>query len=173
MGEFKKILLILAVWLGCVHAPACSPDVDKADTIYSGGPIVTVNDSQPNADAVAVKDGKIVAVGSESDVMEWRGDDTRVVDLDGKTMVPGFVDGHAHFSGFGAQAVGAKLLAPPDGQVETIDDLVAALKQFAEGPDVERTGWIFGLGYDDVVEVVNSKKAQSAVPDLSDLCRTA
>jgi predicted amidohydrolase YtcJ len=65
--------------------------------------------------------------------------------------MPGFIDGHAHVQQFGAQAVGANLLAPPDGTVNTIDDLVARLKTFADGPDVELTGWIFGAGYDDAL----------------------
>ncbi len=65
--------------------------------------------------------------------------------------MPGFVDGHAHLFGFGAQAVGANLLAPPDGDAKTIDDLVAKLQEFGRGADVERTGWIFGMGYDDAV----------------------
>ena len=134
---------------------ACSPAStvrdDLADTIYTNGEVVTVNDDQPSAEAVAVKDGIILAVGSEADVMTHRAPVTEVIDLDGRTMTPGFIDGHAHFNGFGAQAIGANLLAPPDGGVRTIDDLVAALQEFARGPDVERTGWIFGLGYDDAV----------------------
>jgi predicted amidohydrolase YtcJ len=113
--------------------------------------VITVDDANPRAEAVAVRDGRIVAVGSEADVMALRSDDTELVDLAGRTLAPGFVDGHAHVMNFGAQAVGAQLLAPPDGAVETIDDLVAEMKSFAEGPDVDRTGWVFGLGYDDAI----------------------
>jgi NAD(P)-dependent dehydrogenase (short-subunit alcohol dehydrogenase family) len=72
-------------------------------------------------------------------------------DLAGKTLMPGFIDGHAHAQQFGMQAVGANLLAPPDGTVNTIDDLVDRLKAFAAGPDVGLTGWIFGVGYDDAL----------------------
>jgi predicted amidohydrolase YtcJ len=123
-----------------------------ADTIYAGGDIVTVNDAQPSAEAVAVKDGRILAVGTRADVESaHKGAATRMVDLAGRTLVPGFIDGHAHFLAFGSQAVGANLLAPPDGSVNTIDDLVAKLQEFAKGPDVGRTGWIFGLGYDDAL----------------------
>ncbi len=122
-----------------------------ADTIYHGGDIVTVDDDLPSAEALAIKDGKILAVGKEVDVLQLRGETTSLIDLGGKTLVPGFVDGHAHFLGFGSQAVGANLLAPPDGSVNTIDDLVAKLQEFAKGPDVQRTGWVFGLGYDDAV----------------------
>ena len=123
-----------------------------ADTIYSGGDIVTVNDTQPTAEAVAVKEGKILAVGQRCAIQSaHKGATTRIVDLAGRTLAPGFVDGHAHFLGFGSQAVGAILLAPPDGTVETIEDIVTKLKGYADGPDVGRTGWIFGIGYDDAL----------------------
>lgn len=122
-----------------------------ADTIYHGGFIVTVDDKNPTAEALAVKDGKIISVGKKDDVLKHQGANTKLVDLQGRTMLPGFIDGHAHFMGFGSQAVGANLLAPPDGTVNNIDDLVAKLQEFAKGPDVGRTGWIFGLGYDDAV----------------------
>lgn len=152
----------VAALVGCSRKPA-SPDggaspaaavstEQAADTIYAGGDIVTVNDARPTAEAVAVKGGKIVAVGSRADVENaHRGEATQLVDLGGRTLAPGFIDGHAHFLGFGSQAVGANLLAPPDGTVNTIDDLVAKLQEFARGPDVGRTGWIFGLGYDDAL----------------------
>ncbi len=65
--------------------------------------------------------------------------------------MPGFIDGHAHAQQFGTQAVGANLLAPPDGTVNSIDDLVDRLKTFSAGPDVALTGWIFGMGYDDAL----------------------
>jgi predicted amidohydrolase YtcJ len=123
-----------------------------ADAIYVGGSIVTVNDAQPNAEALAVKDGKILAVGARSEIEKaHRGKTTRMVDLAGKTLMPGFIDGHAHAQQFGAQAVGANLLAPPDGTVNTMDDLVGKLKTFAAGPDADVTGWIFGVGYDDAL----------------------
>lgn len=80
-----------------------------ADTIYVGGDIVTVNDAQPTAESIALKDGRIVAVGSRIDVEKARkGTATRIVDLAGRTLVPGFIDGHSHFLGFGSQAVGAR-----------------------------------------------------------------
>jgi len=123
-----------------------------ADVIYVGGSIVTVNDAQPNAEALAIKDGSILAVGARAEIDKaHKGNTTKTVDLAGKTLMPGFIDGHAHAQQFGAQAVGANLLAPPDGTVNTMDDLVAGLKAFAIGPDVELTGWVFGVGYDDAL----------------------
>ena len=124
-----------------------------ADEIYSGGPVITADDSQPTVEAVAVLDGKILWAGSASTVAAFRGAETIDIDLAGRTLSPGFIDGHAHVAMFGMQAVGANLLAAPDGQIETIDDLVDELKRFAAGPEVGRTGWIYGMGYDDSVLV--------------------
>jgi predicted amidohydrolase YtcJ len=138
---------------------ACSKKPDAkanggpgADLIISGGPIVTMEGDTPTtAEAIVIDDGNIVFVGSKADAMKQKVASTVIKDLGGKTLMPGFIDGHAHAQQFGAQAVGANLLAPPDGEVNTIDDIVAKLKTFAAGPDVKRTGWIFGIGYDDAL----------------------
>jgi hypothetical protein len=124
---------------------------DVAATIYTGGTIVTVNDAQPTADAIAVKDGKILAVGGRDEVLALKGTETQVVDLGGRTMLPGFIDAHGHVFNVGVQAVAANLLAPPDGQVTDIASLQAVLRTWAEKSPaaVARTGWIIGMGYDD------------------------
>lgn len=148
--QLEKLFLFITcavVLAACDEVPA--PTI--ADTIYRGGPVVTANVGQPGAEAVAVRDGRIIAVGSVADVAQHRGDATSVVNLDGRTLAPGFIDGHAHVANFGLQAIGANLLAEPDGVVNDIDDLVKALQDFAVGPDVVRTGWIYGMGYDDSV----------------------
>ncbi len=148
--RYFPILTVGGRLVPVLFAIACSAP-PAADTIYLNGEIITVDDQQPMAEAVAVRDGIIIAVGSEADVLTLRGETTEVADLGGNTLVPGFIDGHAHLGGFGAQAVGANLLASPDGRVDTIDDLVRELQAFAEGDDVGRTGWIYGMGYDDAV----------------------
>lgn len=121
-----------------------------ADTLIHGGPILTMEGTAPAyVEAIAIKDGKIIYTGDMAGAQKMKSAATEVRNLDGKTLMPGFIDGHAHFLLFGTQAVGANLLAPPDGEVNTIDDLIEKLKAFAKGSDVARTGWIFGLGYDD------------------------
>ncbi|MYS43793.1 amidohydrolase family protein, partial [Streptomyces sp. SID5998] len=67
-----------------------------ADTILTGARIRTLDPDRPSAHAVAVKDGRIVAVGDAADVPDWRGAHTEVVDLAGATLTPGLVDGHSH-----------------------------------------------------------------------------
>jgi predicted amidohydrolase YtcJ len=126
--------------------------VEAADALYFGGPIVTVDDATPSAEAIAVRNGRIQAVGSLADLDSFAGPETRRVDLAGRTLAPGFIDGHVHVGGLGLQAVGANLLAPPDGEARTIDDLVNAMRDWAENSeDDERFGWIFGMGFDDAV----------------------
>jgi hypothetical protein len=148
-------VVLLAAALGCGHGgstPRAAAAAQPADTIYTGGDIVTVNDAQPSAEAVAVKDGRILAVGTKADIEKaHKGAATKLVDLAGRTLVPGLIDGHAHVAQFGTQAIGANLLAAPDGHVETIDDLIAEMRKAVETQDLSLTGWIFGMGYDDAI----------------------
>lgn len=145
---FAAVIAVALLTSGCTPS---GPAV-RADVIYVGDSIVTMNDAQPNAEALAIKDGKILAVGARADIEKaHKGETTRTLELAGRTLMPGFIDGHAHGQQFGTQAVGANLLAPPDGTVNNIDDLVAKLKTFSEGEDVALTGWIFGMGYDDAL----------------------
>lgn len=120
-----------------------------ADSIYHGGDIVTVDDERPTAEALAVKDGKIVAVGRKDDVLKHRGDSTKLIDLRGRCLLPGFVDGHGHCFGTGLQAASANLLAPPDHTVTDIPGLVAELKKYAATDKAKKYGIILGFGYDD------------------------
>ena len=151
LRRVASLLIVSALALAaCSKPPAVAGP--GADLIITGGPILTMEGAEPStAEAVVVDDGRIVFVGSKADALKRKGDGTVVKDLAGKTLMPGFIDGHAHAQQFGAQAVGANLLAPPDGTVNTIDDVVEKLKAFAQSPDVKRTGWIFGVGYDDAL----------------------
>lgn len=125
---------------------------DPADTIYHGGSIVTLDDTNPTSEALAVKDGKIVAVGKQADVLKLRGDSTKVIDLKGKALVPGFIDAHGHLLNVGVQASVANLLPLPDGMVDSIPGLQAELKKWAASDGAKRIvggKLVIGLGYDD------------------------
>ena len=122
-----------------------------ADLIYSGGPILTMNDAAPSAEAVAVRGGRILALGTRAQMEATRGPGTRMVNLEGRTMLPGFVDPHGHVAMVGLQAVGANLLAAPDGEANDIPALIRILRDWAARNEaaVRRYGLIFGFGYDD------------------------
>lgn len=122
-----------------------------ADSIWSGGPILTMNDQAMRVEAVAVANGRILAVGRRSEVMKLRGPATQLVDLEGRTLVPGFVDAHGHIVVGGLQALSANLLAPPDGKVQDIASLQQTLRDWAQknAAAVEKTKLIVGFGYDN------------------------
>ena len=152
--QMKHSLLSMITVVVAVCISSCTPaPVSKqmADIIYSGGDIITINDSQPTAEALAVKGGKIIAVGTKTDVLKHKGDSTTIVDLRGKTLLPGFIDAHGHVFNTGLQALAANLLAKPDGTVNDVASLQQTLRDWAKKypKRLAKTGWIIGFGYDD------------------------
>jgi predicted amidohydrolase YtcJ len=143
--------LLVAIAVGLSPSLALAAPPTPADAIYTGGPIVTVNEFQPQVEAIAVKGGRIVAAGYRDEVMKLKGAQTRLVDLGGKTLVPGFVDPHGHVFNTGIQAISANLLPRPDGTVNNIAELQAALKAWSAQNEklTKKYGWIVGFGYDD------------------------
>src|SRR5258705_10902607 len=79
--------------------------VQPADLVFKNGNVYSVNERQPKAEAVAVKFDRIVFVGSNQNVQAFVGAKTRVVDLGGRTMVPGLTDAHHHLSGVGFREI--------------------------------------------------------------------
>lgn len=123
-----------------------------ADTLYFGGSILTMEGDSPTyAEAISVKDGKILSVGQKTDVLKDKGDHSRLVDLQGKVLLPGFIDAHGHAWTAGFQKLSANLLPPPDGGGKSIPAVVEALKSWQQknAVAVDKVGWIIGFGYDD------------------------
>ncbi len=144
-------VLKLAAAAVCMLFAATVSARDYADRIWTGGTIITMNDAAPRAEAIAAKNGRILAVGSKADVMQARGPKTAVIDLAGRTLLPGFIDGHGHVMLGGLQALSANLLAPPDGQVTDIASLQQTLRDWAAAnqPAVKAANLIVGFGYDN------------------------
>jgi predicted amidohydrolase YtcJ len=128
------------VW-PAVLAAATAAAADTADTIYTGGDILTMAGAAPEyVECLAVKDGRILFAGTAIDAQRHAGAATKTVDLGGRTLLPGFIDTHGHFVYFGKNLVDANLFGTPD-----IPDLIARLKQQAERTPAG--GWIVGFGY--------------------------
>jgi predicted amidohydrolase YtcJ len=141
----KKILVTAILLAGtAVHA-------QSADRIWSGGPILTMNDKAMRAEAVAEAGGKIIAIGSRADVMKTRGPGTQMVDLKGRAMVPGFLDPHGHIFLGGLQALSANIQSPPDGKVTDVASLVKTVQEWraANAATVDKVRLIVGFGYDN------------------------
>lgn len=112
----------------------------KADLIVHNAVIYTVDSAFTIAEAMAVKDGKILAVGNSKDLLNnWSAKE--IIDANGKTIIPGFIDAHAHFLGYGKSLFEVQLYG-----CETWDDVIRRVSDFAKGKD-ERD-WIIGRGWD-------------------------
>ncbi|MBI1199348.1 MAG: amidohydrolase family protein [Phenylobacterium sp.] len=120
-----------------------------ADTVYRNGVVITVDDVHPRAQAVAVKDGRIVGVGSDAAVTRRWGHGARIVDLQGKVMVPGFVDGHSHIGDLVGFWRLPDLSPPPVGTTRAIADIQRVLRERIATAHPAPGEMVFGVGYDD------------------------
>lgn len=152
---FCVVLLSVA---GCGEPDRAPPDTSPppsptADKVFFNGKIITVDDNNPRASVVAVGDGNIIYVGDMPGASPMITRETQQIDLQGRTLVPGFVDAHGHVVTAGLQAASANLLPLPDGPVNSFSDLTAALGtwQLSESGQsfIEKTGWLLGFGFDD------------------------
>ncbi|MED5514371.1 MAG: amidohydrolase family protein, partial [Pseudomonadota bacterium] len=128
--------------------------VSAADTIYYGGDILTMTGDEPEyAQAIATQGDKIIFVGDKTKALEHKFGKTKLIDLQGKTLMPGFVDGHSHVYAVGLQAMVANVLPSPDGDANSVEQIVNILTAAQNNPDyttfIEKTGAILGFGYDD------------------------
>jgi predicted amidohydrolase YtcJ len=123
-----------AVFGGCAGAP------EPAELILLNGKIVTLDPDTPEVSALAARGGRIVAVGTDTDVERYRGDATRVIDLGGSLAVPGFIEGHGHFSGIGASLLNLDLRGARSW--EEVVEIVAESARMREPGD-----WIVGWGW--------------------------
>jgi predicted amidohydrolase YtcJ len=139
------VLLALSAATGCQSGPDAT---HTADAIYFGGDILTVNDKQPTVEAVAIKDGKILAVGARADLEKnYKGSTTQSIDLAGKTLSPSFIDPHSHFSDSLSMSDRVNVSAPPVGPAKNPAEIVAQLQQDAKSKEPGEL--IIGYGYDE------------------------
>ena len=135
----KLLLIILSALL--LSYASFQPRTNPADIVFKNGNVYTANDRAPRAQAVAVKADRIVYVGTDSGAQNFVGPQTRVVDLRGSTVLPGFTDSHQHLSGVGFREMTLNL----EGTT-SLDDLLAKLKarvdQAKPGQWVTGRGWI-------------------------------
>lgn len=123
----------------CLLLISCGGE-HPADLVIRGGKIYTVNEKQPLVEAVVVNGDSIVFAGSESRAKKYIGKNTRVIDLKGMTMTPGFIEGHGHIMGVGYHELNLDLMS-----VKSYEELVEKVRQAAEKA---RPGqWILGRGW--------------------------
>jgi predicted amidohydrolase YtcJ len=115
---------------------------DRADLIFSGGPVHTVDSANHIAEAVAVSDGRILAVGSAAEVRATSGPATQHVDLRGRPVFPGFIDAHQHFLGIGGGSESIDCKAPGMDSIRALQEEVRRRAQAQPAGS-----WIRGRGY--------------------------
>lgn len=99
-----------------------------------------MDDNQPTSQAVAIAGGRIIAVGNDTEIIALADENSTRIDLDGKLVLPGFIEGHAHFSGIGKAAMRLKL-----GKAGNWDEIVAMVAEAVK--TAEPGDWILGRGW--------------------------
>ncbi len=139
-------------------------------TIYYGGPILTMAGDEPQyAEAVVQREGNIVFVGSKAEALEKFQGNAEEVDLEGRTMLPGFLDAHGHYFNSLLVANQCKLYPPPSGPGRDVPSIIAELKRYAAERQIPPGEMIMGYGYDDSVmpdgRLLNRDDLDEAFPD--------
>ena len=132
----KKVLIILVTLI----AISCGEKQVPADMIISGGTIYTMDDKNPEIEAVAVTGGKIIFTGSSADVQKYKGEQTQLIDLHGQTMTPGFIESHGHFMGLGYNELNMDLM-----DTKSWDEIVERVRQAVS--KAQPGEWIVGRGW--------------------------
>ena len=139
---FKRATLHILKWLavvGLMILVKCS-SAPKADLVIHNGTIYTMNPQQPTAGLIAVKNGKITFVGAAADAPDWVESSVHTLDLNGRTLTPGFIDAHAHFMGLGWAKLSLNL-----ADTKSYDEIVAKVAEAVKAtPEGE---WILGRGW--------------------------
>lgn len=134
----RIIFIILSALIFSLVAPSTPT---AADIVFKNGNVYTVNDKSPRAEAIAVTKDRIVFVGSNAEAQKFVGSKTRVVDLQGKTVLPGFTDSHQHLAGVGSREMTLNL----EG-ITSLEDFLKAVKvrvdQAKPGEWITGRGWI-------------------------------
>ena len=150
--RISYLLVYLALTLFIISCfEAKNTALDDNQILYFGGDILTMQGTEPNyVEAIVTNADSIVFIGRLSESKELF-PSVREVNLNGKTLLPGFIDAHAHFAGFPSQSIGAQILPPPDAGANNISSLIKILKDWSTPENIQLTGWIFGMGFDDSV----------------------
>lgn len=132
--RFVVLLVVLSTLV------SCGKKKRPADLIIEGGKIYTMSTSQPMVEAVAVADNKIVYAGTRQGAGEYKGEQTKVFDLKGKTMTPGFIEGHGHIMGLGYNEMQLDLI-----DVKSYDEMVERVREAVA--KAQPGQWILGRGW--------------------------
>lgn len=164
-------LPLLAVTGLCLALLLSASDLNAetqiADSLYQGGSILTLEEDGETVEALAVRNGRILAAGDKESVAKFVGPETQQVDLGGRTLMPAFVDGHGHFTFYAVLSDGLNVSSPPAGPMKNHEEIIEALRTRIAENEIPQGQTVFGWGYDD------SLLAEGMHPDRDTLDRAS
>jgi len=134
----RSILLagiVLALWLSGVRS--------EPSVAFVNGNVLTLDDANTIVEALLIIDGKVAARGSTAEIRSQLTPDIAVVDLNGATLMPGFIDAHSHFPASGLRTVSVDLTSPPAGRVDSMESLLSAIQTATESSDSEHAVYLW------------------------------
>ena len=145
---FLKRTAAAATWAMAGHRARIYATEQSAELALKNGVLVTMDEKMPFAEAMAVRGGRVLAVGSNQQIEPHLSRDTRVIDLAGKCVSPGLIDAHSHVAGFGHMEMEFVILRPP--KINSFDSLKRELAKAAKAKP--RGEWIVGRGFNTFKE---------------------
>jgi predicted amidohydrolase YtcJ len=144
-----RIFLVLVLGVGVSLWVGLQPASPPAHRIFINGQVLSMDADNRVFEALSVRDATIERLGSTAEILALQGSDTIVTDLEGQSLLPGFIDAHGHFPGSGMRIIAADVNSPPIGTVHTIAEIQSRLR---EKLAARKAGeWQLGFGYDDTL----------------------
>ncbi len=136
----RPVLTGASLALAALVVSACGPSVEPATMVLRHGKVVTLDDAVPEAQAVAIRGDRIVAVGTDEEIAPYVGESTEVIDLAGQLAIPGFIESHGHFTGVGQAKLGLDLMNVKNWD-EVVQMVAAAAASARPGELISGRGW--------------------------------
>jgi predicted amidohydrolase YtcJ len=145
--------LIYLIFSVVLIAVSCTgrPPKEKAEILYFGGTILTMEDTAPQAEVVVLKNGKILFAGTKTEADRYTDDKTKIINLEGRVLLPGFIDVHGHFTSRAGMMQAIDLFPEPYGTVNSIEDLQNTIRKYLKDDSVPANQPVIGNGYDDAI----------------------
>ena len=150
--NWKTVLVVvvaISAGVATLFSIALRTPTPPVQELFVNGQVLTMTPDNRIVQAIALRDGRIEAVGSTEEILALADDEAIVNDLRGRTLMPGFIDAHGHFPGSGLAVVSADVTSPPVGTHTTMAEVMATMK--AQADKTEPGQWVNGFGYDDTL----------------------
>nr|WP_263326661.1 amidohydrolase [Neobacillus sp. Marseille-Q6967] len=134
----------------------------RADIVFMNGEVITVDSHNRVVEAVAVKENKIIGVGFNKEIQPFIGEETKIIDLHGKTLMPGFIDAHLHLTIYGTNLLGVSCIAP---HIQSINDIFTDLRKKAK--ETPKGQWVRAWGFNESLLKENRFPTKEELDDIS------